>query len=67
MGFLVRSDIKTLVSVVNIDPLYEIMWIKVAAKSIINDAYIASVYAPGKNYPMSNREAFFSCLSKQCL
>jgi hypothetical protein len=67
MGFLVRSETKTLVSVVNIDPLYEIMWIKVAAKGITNDTYVASVYAPGENYPISNREAFFSCLSEQCL
>lgn len=67
MGFFVRSEIKTLVSVVNIDPLYEIMWIKVAAKGTINDTYIASVYAPGENYPISDREGFFSCLSEQCL
>jgi hypothetical protein len=67
IGFLVKNSIKTLVSVSSVDADYEIMWLKVAAKGQTNDTYIASIYGAGKNYPISNRQAFYNFLVEQCL
>jgi hypothetical protein len=67
VGFFIRSSIKLRVSVISTDNEFEIIWLKVVADGTTSDTYVCNVYAPGENYSIMNRQAFFNALSEQCL
>jgi hypothetical protein len=67
VGFLIRSSIKSRVFVISTDKEFEVTWLKVVADGATSDTYVCNVYAPGENYSIMNRQAFFNALSEQCL
>ena len=66
LGFLIKKDIKGLVTVIRSDTTQEFMWLKVAGKGTVQDTFICNVYCLTHQHPIAKRQEMYATLLESC-
>jgi hypothetical protein len=66
IGFLLKKQVRGLVSIAAVDKLHEFMWLKLAGKGPMQDTFICSVYCLTQKHPVEKRKEMYAVLLESC-
>lgn len=66
IGFLVKKQMRGLVSVAHLDEIHEFMWIKLAGHGSVQDTFICNAYCLTMKHPVETRKAMYAALLESC-